>query len=167
MRTEELRRGVIFFAVISLLVFGIGVIMLAPSVLLTRLAAQELERALALEETAARQGDVGEAILRMRTAHAAIRDIRTYAAEPSRASALLDRFVHPGPGITLLSVTLGSEGQVSLAGHAATRGDLLRFEEGLRVSQRFYEITFPLANIIRERDIRFSVQGTLKPEYGL
>lgn len=166
-RMEEMRRGVLSFSVLVILVLGVGFVMLMPSLALTHFAAQEMERSLALEEAAAQHGEVGAAIERMRVANAAVRDIRAYAAEASRASALLERFLKPGPGLTLLSFTLGSEGSMFLSGHAATRGDLLRFEEDLRASQRFYEITFPLANIIRERDIRFSVHGMLKPEYGL
>lgn len=166
-RREEARRLLVFFSLLMLAVFGAGFAVLAPSFLLTRLAVEDLERSLALEEAAAQRGRIDETIARVRQMSATIRDVRGYAVDASRASAILQGFLSPGPGVAVLSFTLASDGLVSIAGHAATRGDLLRFEQGLRASQRFYEITFPLTNIVRERDIQFSVRGTLKPEHGL
>ncbi|MDZ4284391.1 MAG: hypothetical protein U1A28_01025 [Patescibacteria group bacterium] len=166
-RMEEMRRAVMFFAGVALAIFCAGYVMLMPSLLLTRLATVELSRSLALEEESAEHGTTGEVIGRMRAARDALRELRSYTAEPPRASALLERFVAPGQGITIRSFTVKNEGQAAMTGHAVTRADLLRFEEILRASNRFYEITFPLSNITRERDIQFSVQGKIKPEHGL
>lgn len=164
---EEMRRAILFFSGVAVLIFGAGLVLLVPSVLLTRIATTELERSLALEEDNVSQGDMVDTIVRMRGAQDALRELRAYTAQIPRASALLERFLSPGTGISILSLAVKGDGQMSMSGHAATRGDLLDFEETLRASQRFYEITFPLSNITRDRDIQFSVQGKLKPEYGL
>lgn len=166
-RIEEARRAVIFFSGLALAVFFTGGILLIPSLLLTRRATGELSRALALEEESARRGAAAETITEARAVRDAIGAIRTHAGEPARASLLLARFIAPGAGITIRSFIVRGDGQVTVAGHAETRADMLHFEEGLRSSNRFYEITFPLSNITRERDIQFSFQGKLKQEYGL
>lgn len=164
---EEMRRAILFFSGVAIAIFGVGLALLLPSVLLTGIATAELERSLALEEDNARQGDTIDTVVRMRGAQDALRELRTYTAQAPRTSALLERFLSPGSGISLLSFAVKGDGQVTMSGHADTRAALLDFEETLRTSQRFYEITFPLSNITRDRDIQFSVQGKLKPEHGL
>lgn len=166
-RLEEVRRLTVFFAVLALGIIGVGFVFLIPSLALTRLGAQELSRSLELEEAAARHGETGDTIARTRDIRAAIRDMRAYAAAPPRASVLLERFFAPNHGIAVRSFTVRNDGQISLAGYAPTRAALLTFEGALRSSNRFYEITFPLSNITRERDIQFFFQGKLKQEYGL
>ncbi|OGZ96771.1 MAG: hypothetical protein A3J10_02430 [Candidatus Sungbacteria bacterium RIFCSPLOWO2_02_FULL_54_10] len=166
-RMEEMRRAVVLFGGCALVIFCAGYLMLTPSLLLTRLATAELARSRALEEESARHGMTDEVSGRMRTTHDVLQELHAYTAEPPRASVLLERFIAPGQGIAILSFSIKNEGQAAMTGHAATRADLLRFEERLRASNRFYEITFPLSNITRERDIQFSVQGKIKPEYGL
>lgn len=166
-RTEEATRAVIFFSGLALVIFFAVSILLIPSLLLTRRATVELSRALALEEESARQGAGAEALAEARAVRDAVGVMRAHTEEPTRASVLLARFIAPGPGITIRSFIISGDGQIALTGHAETRANILRFEEGLRASNRFYEITFPLSNITRERDIQFSAQGKLKPEHGL
>ncbi len=166
-RMEEMRRAVVFFSVLTLAVFSAGILLLMPSLLVMRFTAGELLRSLTLEEESVRQGTTGEAIMRLRAARDAIRAIHISAAESSGASAVLERFVAPGHGLTVISLAVRGDGQTVISGHAETRADLLRFEEALRASNRFYEITFPLSNITRERNIQFSIHGKLKPEHGL
>lgn len=166
-RTEEARRGVVFFSGLALIIFVAGGVLLIPSFVLTRRATGEMSRALALEEESARRSAGAEAIAKIRAVRDVLGAIRAHADEPSRASSLLMRFIAPGPGITIRSFIIHGDGLVALTGHAKTRADMLGFEEGLRASNRFYEIAFPLSNITRERDIQFSAQGKLKQEHGL
>ncbi|MEK7541657.1 MAG: hypothetical protein AAB533_02290 [Patescibacteria group bacterium] len=166
-RLEEARRMTAFFALATLGIFGVALVLLIPALLLTRLGAEELARSLALEEAALHRGEAGEAIARMRDVRSVIGEIGAYGAQAPRASALVERFLAPGSGIRVRSFIVRRDGQAMIAGYAATRADLLRFEEALRASSYFYEITFPLSNITRERDVQFAVQGKLKQEYGL
>ena len=167
LRAEEAVRAVIFFTVLTVAVFAVGLVFLAPSFLTVRFTEGELRRSLELEENTAGHKSARDTILRARAAGEALAEIRSYAADPVRASKILERFFVPGEGVTVQSLLVRKSGELALTGHAATRGQLLRFEEALRASDRFHEITFPLSNITRERDIQFAVQGKLKPEYGL
>ena len=164
---EEMRRAIMFFSLLALGIFCVGYVMLLPSLLLTRLATADLSRSLALEEESARHGSTGTIIARMRASRDALRELRSYAAESPRASQLLERFIAPGQGITIVSFSIRNDGTAVVNGHAAVRADLLHFEETLRASNRFYEITSPLSNITRDRNIQFTVQGRIKPEHGL
>ncbi len=164
---EETFRLVLFFTALAILVFAVGLVFLMPSFLSTRLAEQEFARSLALEDETARHQAVREVMAQARGAEEAIAEIRSYAASPSRASLILERFFASGGGVAIHSLVIRKQGELALTGYAATRQELLRFEEALRNSDRFHEITFPLSNITRERDIQFTVQGKLKPEYGL
>lgn len=166
-RAEEALRMVLFFTVLAVLAFAVGLVFLMPSFLSTRLAEQELGRALTLEDQTARHQAVREVILKARSVNESLAQIRSYAASPPRASSLLERFFASGAGITVQALFIRKSGEITLSGHAATRQELLQFEESLRNSDRFHEIAFPLSNITRERDIQFTVQGKLKPEYGL
>ena len=158
---------IVFLAVLAALVFAAGFLFLAPSFLVTRLAEQKFLSSLAAEDQAAGRDITRRTILRVRSTGEVIAEVRLAVAQLPRASALLERFFAAGEGISVTSFLIRKDGTMALSGHATTRAQLLRFEETLRASDRFHEITFPLSNIVRERDIEFSMQGKLKPDYGL
>lgn len=158
---------IILLAVLAILIFAGGFLFLAPSLLATRLAEWEFIRSLTAEDQAAGRDTTRKTISEARSVREAITEVRSSAVQPPRASAILGRFFAAGEGISVTSLLIRRDGTLALGGHAANRTYLLGFEERLRSSGRFHEITFPLSNIVRERDIEFTVQGKLKPEYGL
>lgn len=164
---EEMRRTIVFLTGLAVLVFAAGFIFLAPPFLAVRLAERELIRLLAVEDEAVSHEEVRGTIVAARIMREAIAEARALAAEAPRSSAILERLLTSGEGIRVTSLIIRKDGTMGLSGHAATRAELLDFEERLRASDRFHEITFPLSNIVRERDIEFSMQGKLKPEYRL
>lgn len=166
-RLEEMRRMTVFFTALTLCVFAVGFVLLLPSLLAACRVVSEVSLPRDSQGAGARHDETRLTIVGIRDARAVIGEISAYGAEAPRASALLARFFAPGAGIAVRSFVVREDGQLTLAGFASARADLLRFEEMLRSSNRFYEITFPLSNITRERDIQFSFQGKLKQEYGL
>ena len=86
----------------------------------------------------------------------------------ARASSIFSMFSDELPGgIEVLNLTVKENGDVAVSGRAATRREILQFEDALRKSGRFESLITPLSNIIRNTDLPFIIQGKLKPEFRL
>ncbi len=167
-RYKEMRRIILFFAGGLVAVFVIGSVLISPSFLPLYLERRELERSLRLEEEAGRALKVNETFERIRRLESVISRVRNFARTPPRASEILEELsVLAGSSITLDNVTIKKGGETILTGMAPGRRDLLQFEKNLRDSDKFQEISSPLSNIVRETNVNFTLQGKLKPAYGL
>lgn len=165
---EELRRLIRFVALEIGFVLLIGATFLLPSFLPLRFEQRELDRAYALEEEAASGLKVKEISARSKTLGVLLASIRNATEESGRASSLLTGIVAKEfSGITLSRVMIRKNGEVLLAGIAATRKNLLDFESALRDSGLFQDISSPLSNIIREQNINFAMEGKFKAQFAL
>ena len=52
-----------------------------------------------------------------------------------------------------------------ISGHADKREDLISFEEGLKKSSSFTQVTSPLANFRKPEDVDFTINAELMPPY--
>lgn len=165
-RIREAARAVGSFALFVLCVFAVGFLLLLPSFFLTHFAARDAERSFAIEqrETVQRR-EVRATLAEAKKIKEAMAEMRTYMARPSGVSRALERFFPVSEGITVAFLAVRSDGEVKVDGRAGTREQLLTFEEALRASDQFLEVTFPLENIVREQNIQFSVKAKLKPMY--
>lgn len=159
---EETRRGIFLWTCAASCVLAAGSLLLLPTFLLSFHIERELARSLALEEEAGRSASDAETLAAMRDARRAADEIRAYAASPRSMGELMGQLLEPQEGIILSSFLIRSDGEVAISGQAAARGALLKFEETLRSSGKFLTVDFPLSDIVRERDIRFSARGTLR-----
>lgn len=67
------------------------------------------------------------------------------------------------PGVTLQGVSLDARANKgTVVGSAATRNDVIAFEERLEALEWIVSVESPLSNLIRERDISFSFGVTTK-----
>ena len=165
---EETRRLICFLAIEFGVVLMIGVSLLLPSFLPLTFERKELKRALAIEEEASRIIKVDEIAAKGRKVGFALSLIKTFHENASPATSLLGWFLGvKRSGVTITNIVSRKGGEVFLSGIAQTRRSLLNFEEALRSSGRFQEISSPLSNIIRDRDINFTIKGTLKSPYAL
>ncbi|TSC79304.1 MAG: Uncharacterized protein G01um101429_539 [Parcubacteria group bacterium Gr01-1014_29] len=75
---------------------------------------------------------------------------------------LQDVITRVPPTITLLSFAYEQQtGAITLQGNAATREDLLTFINKLRAHQDFSHVESPVTNILKERDILFTISFTV------
>ncbi len=142
----------------------IGIVFLLPSYLPSLFQQSEFERLRALEELAFRSAATRGARTHANTVRSLLSAMHIQEGQRyDSLSAALERVLKESDGlsITLVSVSLKNDGIVSLTGQAAARDDLLEFEGRLRASRLFQNITSPLSNIIRERNISFTLQGAL------
>lgn len=168
LRLEEKSRLTLLFAIGFAAALGIGSVLLLPSFLPLYLEGLELKRALLLEEEASHRLGVDLTLARLRKAQATADAIKKFIQTPPRASELLEHlFGEAGSGIRLDAVTIKKDGLAVLAGRAARRDDLLRYEKRLRDSGRFQDINLRLGDILREENIDFTLQGKLKAVYSL
>ncbi|GEM_PF-2388256 len=69
------------------------------------------------------------------------------------------------PALTLLSFSYQKKGAaISIRGKAARRGDLIQFMENLRNRAEFTNIQSPVANLLKEENIDFTLSLTLTGE---
>ena|GEM_PF-3612254 len=64
-------------------------------------------------------------------------------------------------GITLTAATITAEGALHMEGRAATRDDLLTFQERLRTVPYLTEVTVPFSNLLLRERIVFSMDASV------
>ena len=166
-RLEEARRIIRFFAAVAILLLLIGITLLAPSYLPIYFQRRESERALAINEQTAGMADSENLRSNVDQINMLVSSIRERASRKPNATKIFESIFKAPQGISITSVLVNPDGSVSIAGNAKTRTRLLDFEQSLRQAEIFRAITFPLSNIVRESNINFILQGTLKEKYVL
>lgn len=167
-RFEQDRRLVKFFGISATTIALVGAILLLPSYVLLLSYHKNLEQTLELGEAAAEKLQASELLAAAHTRETMIKDARAYLMRPPRAFALLDSFTpSDAPGVSVNSFMVQSGNMILINGFAASRHDLLNFEKKIRDANILQNLSFPVSNIVRSKDINFTMQGKLKPEHGL
>ena len=164
---EQWLRVITFFGIALNSILIIGITMLAPSYLPLSSQNRELQHALSIQQETAQRINVDQISRNASRIQAVIASLRQTADRPGGALSLFDLFAAPQPGVVITAFSVDKNAAVSLVGNAATRNNLLTFEQYLRDSSRFQDITSPLTNIIQETNITFTFKATLKPNYAL
>ena len=164
---EQRLRVITFFGIAVNSILIIGNTMLAPAYLPLYFQNRELGRALSIQQQAAQRINANQISQVAAQIQTMIGLLRQTADRPSGALSVFDLFTAPQSGIVITAFSVDKNAIVSLAGNAATRNNLLIFEQYLRDSSRFQDITSPLTNIIQEKNIMFTFKATLKPNYTL
>ncbi|MEK7560974.1 MAG: hypothetical protein AAB539_03405 [Patescibacteria group bacterium] len=167
-RREELRRTIRFFTAVVLGVVAVGMTLLLPSYLPLLLQQNELRRSLDIEKQAVGIFGLEETIKEMRAFSSRLTGMRGALRRPPVASRLVSDILAFGTdGVMIYGVAIGEDGSVDMTGFAARRSDLIGMEERMRASGQFSDVTLPLATIVRQTDIEFSLHATLAPEFRL
>ncbi len=161
--TEKWLRVIRFLGFAGSGMLIIGITLLAPSYLPLYFENRELIHSLALQREAMEKIDANRVMQDAMTIQSTIASLRKSTERPALSLAMFDLFAAPQRGIMITSFAIDNNRNVSFSGNAMTRDDLLRFEQYVRDSARFQDITSPLANIIQEANISFNFQATLKP----
>lgn len=144
----------------------IGITLLSPSYLPFYFQNREFTHQLSVRQEAAKKIDEAKIIWDALQLQGAITSLRQNADNANIALDMLDLLTAQQAGIVVTDFTIQSA-DVTISGHAATRNDLLAFEQRLRDSSRFQDIASPLANIIQETNIKFGFKATLKAQFAL
>lgn len=164
----EMRRRVALFTVCFFLVFVIGVALLLPSYFSAYFSRRDIEHSLVVaEQSAAGRGATREVLAEAKQVRNAANEVRSSLAQHAAGAEIMEKLSASGAGITITSLFIRSAGDITVEGRAETRDHLLAFEQRLRASDLFLEVSFPLADIVRERDIQFSAHAKLKLPLGL
>ena len=162
---QEATRAVRFFTLRVVLIAAAGLVLLLPGYFYTFLASQDLARSLRLEEEDAQHTQVSEVLRREKKTKDMLDEVRAYLETPSGVSARIEKLFAAGEGIIITSFSITKTGEMTIQGTAATRSQLLGFEDTLRGSGDFLTVTFPLVDFVHERDIKFAAHMTLKSPY--
>jgi|SRR6185369_5322345 len=87
--------------------------------------------------------------------------IANFHLEFTKLFLLLDKLVPDGVTVDTLST---KEYAVSLSGKAATRENLLEFDDNMKHSECAEDVNVPLSNLFSQEDIVFQVDFKIKPE---
>lgn len=167
-RSEENFRLVLILVVGFFLAFLVGSLLLLPSYLPFVFARKEFLRQLTVEEELTKQRNVSKIAADANNLKNRLGFLKSYLIKPARGSTLLRDFLGASAGgITISTLSVKKDGFVLIRGEARTRSDLLRLESLLRDSGKFDTISSPLSNIIREINVNFSIEGSLKPHVRL
>jgi Tfp pilus assembly protein PilN len=74
----------------------------------------------------------------------------------------ISKTLHQGIYLTDLSIIFKDKIEVSLAGFAPLRDDLLQFKSNLESDEEFVNVSFPASNWVKKSDIDFSVSFEVK-----
>ncbi|TSC69436.1 MAG: hypothetical protein G01um101466_33 [Parcubacteria group bacterium Gr01-1014_66] len=162
-RIEEWRRAIRYIGVVTLCTGILGITFLLPSYFDLIFRKDDTDRMLAQQKMAIADPDISKIRKRVNVLSDQFNGLAQILTRPQHVSDLLDYFfLRLPPTVSLASVVLKKNGQMEFTGTATTRNDLLAFEEILRKSGMFQEILSPISNIIRERDIQFTLKGIPK-----
>lgn len=156
-----------FFAALAVLVFASAIALLFPPFVYVMGEEMALRNVLDSEKDFASRNRIPETLVSIHEAAETLRGVRMFVVARQRGSVLMGILLRQASGIDVSAFRIKKDGTVSVSAIARTRGDLLSFEKSLRDSGWFESFTIPLASIIQEQDIRFTVAASLKPEYRL
>ena len=164
---ETWRRVFQFFGVAAALLYTVAITFLAPSYFPLLFQRRELQRSLNIQKESSRSDDPEDARAELSRIRALMSDIRQSPTKNHTILQILNTVAAEREGITILSATIENNNVVTLRGKAALRRNLLDFEQSLRASNIFQEITLPLSSVVRESDIAFTLQGKLNNDFQL
>lgn len=162
---EKSFRIIKFFGITVIGVLIIGITLLVPSHLPLYFQNNELKNSLSAQQEAAKKIDYGKITSDTLRIQATISSLRQTADNSSAALDIFDLLAAQQTGIIISEFTIDQNASIIIVGNAATRNDLLAFEQYLRNSSRFRDLASPLTNIIKEANINFNLRGTIKQNY--
>lgn len=166
---EQSRRMIQFFCFTTTAVLSMGLVFLLPSYFNLWFQIKNSARALQSKQEAARELEAQKTLERVQRFQAVLASVQAFAHGGAGFAEPIEYFFRTAEtyGALVTSITLKRDGSINVAGVGATRRGLLDFEKALRASNRLQNISFPLSNIIEERNAHFTLQARLRPEYGL
>ncbi|RJQ37558.1 hypothetical protein C4552_00795 [Candidatus Parcubacteria bacterium] len=143
-------------------VVAIGVLLLLPTYFFIGLQTAETVRAAELERQSQAQSGIEAEITRIRAANRLAEIVEQYQAGRRPVFGLFETVIRKAGGVRIENLEFkGKERQFVLRGFAPTRQDLLAFVAALEADEAIAEVSSPVANLIREVAISFSLTITL------
>ena len=164
-RTEYRRR---LFVVGGLLTFGLALIALIIVSSFAFILSWRRDEVLGQITTTQQQFSTAELAKARQTVEEANASIKILGVISPRApvALILKQLIDKrtaGIQLTSSKFTAQGTGSVEVAGKSQTRVALLAYLEALRAEPRFLKVESPVKNIIRERDVTFSLTITMVP----
>lgn len=146
-------------------VFAVSSVLLLPTFFLLFFQKIEAVRAVAIGRDAEERTGAGKRIEAVARANRLASTVRDYEAKRGDLFGLFESLFRNVPAdVRLGSVAFRSQArELTVRGFAPTRQGLLLFLENMKANPRIAAVSSPVANLIREADIDFSVVVTLKP----
>lgn len=146
-------------------VLAISLVLLLPTLFLLFFQKNEALRAVAIEQEAQERTGLKERVEAVQEAGRLGNMVLEHESKRGASFGLIASLLESVPsGIRLESVRLHSQTrEVTIAGFAPARQDLLALLKDLEENPRIAKVSSPVANLIREVDIHFSIAITLRP----
>lgn len=168
LKIEKVQRFVVIVSIALTIIAVLNIIFILPTYLPLLSEQKGINQILKIEQSSPEKLKLKESIVEAKKVNERVASIQEVIALPARASSLLDIFLsRAGNNIEMETISVSVGGNVSISGFARTRKSLLDFENALRDSGFFQTIDSPISNIIKEVDIRFTIQILLNPNLTL
>ena len=148
----------------------IGIVLLLPTYFFLFFQNRGAQEFLAMQQQTTKTEQARELETRIQQTNATLERLQTkYNLAQYSLSESLANIVAKAPiGITLTFLSFEKEtNHVALRGHALTRGDLLQFISIIREHPSFHDVESPVENILRDKNISFTLSFTVRNDKNL
>lgn len=160
-RLEQWRRFLFFFTILASVVLIFGSVLLFPAFLPMFFEKRELEKFLKMEEENYKKLKIDQALTEIKSLKSQLAIIKNFVSLSPKASPLVEEIMQvAGSEVKIRQISISGSGTISISGTALGRRDLLAFEEALRRSPSFEQVSSSLSDIIRGA-ASFTIQGQL------
>ncbi len=80
-----------------------------------------------------------------------------------KSSALIEIASLLPPNSSIISLRIKNDGGMDISGFIKERADLLVFKQALQNNEKISDLNFPLENLLKEKNIEFSLSFKMKP----
>lgn len=162
-RAEYRRRVAVVALSLFLAASFFAFLFLVPSYLLSYLKLVSLEERAALFKKSIEEETAAKELARLETELSLLRVGET---APS-ASAFIEAVVkEKGAAVRLKQISYERRGKTAkfdVSGSAATRASLIAFVDRLKARNEFEDVYSPISNLVKDKDITFTVQISIAP----
>ena len=168
-RREKIARLIFSCGMLFVVVLLVGIVCMAPSYFVLVLSRGEVLRQLAAEEEALKRKEITSVEAAIDTVNAKLSILEKNESRRYLFSSILSPLVNqvfPGVKISSIELRRGADNgfMLALQGTADTRDNLLAYINRLKASREISSLDAPISNVLKENNISFYVEASLKPE---
>lgn len=161
---QRLIRFFIYVNIIIAILLIIGNILLLPTYFFLFFQNRGAKEILAAQQQTAQTEQAHEIETRIQQINTALDRLKAKYSTPkdSLTESITDIITKAPPGITLTFLSFEKEtSRVLVRGHAETRDELSRFVSAIREYPSFRDVQSPVENILRDKNVSFTLSFTI------
>ena len=145
-------------------VFAIFLILLLPTIFMLVAEKSELLRAVRIERDIQKKAGADRQAADAKKVNLLAEKILEYNKKRRKVFPLFEAVIRETPpSVEIERILLSSApGEIAISGFSGTREDLLKFLNALSKNPNIEKVSSPVTNLVKERNVRFSLTAKLK-----